>query len=68
MELAKATTSTIAQDILNLAIMLLFREQRQAGMLTDAYCFRLVLDSNIQCLLVSNLCGFFYVLGEANLG
>lgn len=51
MELAKAISST-AQDTPNLAEMLLFTEQRQAGMVTDAY---LVLDSDIQCLLFSTL-------------
>lgn len=54
MELAK-TISTTAQDILNLAVMLPFTEQRQAGMVTGAYWFTLVLDSDIQCLLFSNL-------------
>lgn len=54
MELAKAI-STTAQDILNLAVMLPFTEQRQAGMVTGAYWFTLVLDSDIQCLLFSNL-------------
>lgn len=54
MELAKAI-STTAQDTLNLAVMLLFTEQRQAGTVTDAYWFTLVLDSDIQCLLFSNL-------------
>lgn len=55
MESAKATISITAQDILSFALMLLFTEQRQAGMVTDAYWFKLVLDSNMQCLLFSNL-------------
>lgn len=53
-ELAKAIW-TAAQDTLNLAVVLRFTEQRQAGMVTGAYWFTLVLDSNIQCLLFSNL-------------
>lgn len=55
MEIAKATVPTTAQGILSFAIMLLFIEQRQAGMVTDAHWFTLALNSNIQYLLFSNL-------------